>query len=234
MEIVPVLDVMAGQVVRGVGGRRHAYAPWHSPLGGAADPGRTLDALLRLWPFRAVYVADLDAIAGRPPADLAWLARPLLARWVDPGIGELGRAEAWLEANAGAHLVLGSESQRDVSCLRALRRHPRVVLSLDFRGATFLGPPELLDDPGLWPSRVVAMALERVGEALGPDFSRLAQVIGQAGGRRVYAAGGVRDVADVRALSLAAAAGALVASALHTGALGREALAEMSAGGPEG
>ena len=36
--------------------------------------------------------------------------------------------------------------------------------------------------------------------------------------------GGVRDVGDLRALAAAGAAGALVATALHSGALGRDDL----------
>ena len=43
------------------------------------------------------------------------------------------------------------------------------VLSLDFRGETFLGPQGLLDDAALWPHRVIVMTLARVGGGEGPD-----------------------------------------------------------------
>ena len=41
----------------------------------------------------------------------------------------------------------------------------------------------------------------------------------RAGKRRIYAAGGVRDRADIVALRAAGAAGVLVATALHAGTL---------------
>ena len=103
----------------------------------------------------------------------------------------------------------------------SLAADERVILSLDFRGPAFQGPPEILDDPSAWPARVIAMTLARVGSGAGPDVERLAGVRRMAPGRRVYAAGGVRDAADLAALAHAGIAGALVATALHDGRLGR-------------
>jgi uncharacterized protein related to proFAR isomerase len=93
------------------------------------------------------------------------------------------------------------------------------VLSLDFRGDGFLGPASLLNSPALWPSSVVVMCLHSVGAQAGPDFARLRRILAMAGERRVYAAGGVRDIADLVALRQIGAAGALIASALHGGAI---------------
>jgi phosphoribosylformimino-5-aminoimidazole carboxamide ribotide isomerase len=102
------------------------------------------------------------------------------------------------------------------------------VLSLDFRGDEFLGPRELLDDAGLWPDRVIVMTLARVGTGGGPDLARVNEIIGRAGARRVYAAGGVRDRDDLCALHAAGAAGALVASSLHDGAIKTGDLEEIA------
>jgi phosphoribosylformimino-5-aminoimidazole carboxamide ribotide isomerase len=58
-----------------------------------------------------------------------------------------------------------------------------------------------------------------------------------AAGRRIYAAGGVRDAADLAALARAGIAGALVATALHDGRLRRadiDALAAAPASRPGG
>jgi phosphoribosylformimino-5-aminoimidazole carboxamide ribotide isomerase len=63
------------------------------------------------------------------------------------------------------------------------------------------------------------MTLARVGSGAGPDVDRLAAVRRIASGRRIYAAGGVRDAADLAALAHAGIAGALVATALHDGRL---------------
>ena len=62
------------------------------------------------------------------------------------------------------------------------------------------------------------MTLARVGRDEGPDLKRVASVVEMAGPkRRVFAAGGVRHMDDVRALADAGASGVLVASALHAG-----------------
>ena len=89
------------------------------------------------------------------------------------------------------------------------------MLSLDFRGDAFQGPPEILAEPGLWPQRIIVMTLARVGSGAGPDLQRLAAIRSVAGEREIYAAGGVRDAADLVGLKAAGASGALIATALH-------------------
>jgi phosphoribosylformimino-5-aminoimidazole carboxamide ribotide isomerase len=72
-----------------------------------------------------------------------------------------------------------------------------------------------LADHGCWPRTVIVMMLDRVGSGLGPNLELLRAV--DAGGRDLYAAGGVRDANDLRGLAKAGIAGALVASSLHDG-----------------
>jgi HisA/HisF family protein len=229
MDVIPVLDLKSGQVVHARQGQRDAYRPIATPLSPSSAPADVLAGLLGLHPFRRLYVADLDAIEGRGDhmAVLATLARahPGLEIWVDAGVHDAEAVTA-LRA-AGLVPVLGSESQSDAALLRACRDDPRTVLSLDFRGASFLGPAEILATPALWPRRVIAMTLAAVGSGAGPDRTRLAELIGRAEGRAVYAAGGVRDAADLRALATLGAAGALVASALHAGTLGAAELVAL-------
>ena len=52
--------------------------------------------------------------------------------------------------------------------------------------------------------------------------------VSRAGGRRIYAAGGVRDRADMIALHAAGAAGVLVATALHAGTIKAGDLEEIA------
>ena len=59
------------------------------------------------------------------------------------------------------------------------------------------------------------MTLARVGSGAGPDLARLASIQSIAGGREIYAAGGVRNAADLSALTAAGVSGALAATALH-------------------
>jgi phosphoribosylformimino-5-aminoimidazole carboxamide ribotide isomerase len=220
MEVIPVIDLKGGVVVHARQGNRDAYRPIETLLSASSAPTDVVAGLLKLYPFRRLYIADLDAITGGPPhaATLLALAAqfPQLELWIDNGIANAAAATTWLDQGLG-HLVIGTESQTDTKLLQARQIRPRTILSLDFRGEAFQGPSEILHNTGLWPNRLIVMTLARVGSSSGPDLAQLKSIIARAGKRHVYAAGGVRDLSDLLALTDAGAAGALVATALHTG-----------------
>jgi phosphoribosylformimino-5-aminoimidazole carboxamide ribotide isomerase len=230
MEIIPVIDLKDGVVVHARRGERDRYRPLATPLAPSSGPVDVVRGLLSLYPFGTVYVADLDAIMRRGHNDA--VVRQLgdafagVTFWVDNGIADLPAAEQWLAAELG-HLVLGSESQTGVEAARRLAADRRVILSLDFRGDAFQGPAALLAEPEAWPQRVIAMTLARVGSGAGPDLERLRTVRTAASHRAVYAAGGVRDVDDLRALQGLGLAGVLVATALHEGRLRGTDMAQL-------
>ncbi len=224
MEVVPVIDLMGGQVVHAREGRRGEYRPIETPLARSSGPLDVVSGLLAMHPFRRLYVADLDAIGGQ--GDHRETLRAVAARfpgvelWVDGGVGTSDAAriwlnEPWLEPGQGS-LVLGSESQIETELLTSLRQDPRVVLSLDFRADEFQGPPNIWQMPALWPKRVIVMTLARVGAGHGPDLDRLTVTKRDQAAGQVYAAGGVRDLTDLNKLARIGAAGALVATSLHT------------------
>jgi len=234
--IVPVLDLKAGRVVHARAGERAQYKPIETPLAAGSEPIAVLEGLLRLAPFRRFYIADLDAIAGEGDhrAAIADLSRrhPEIELWVDAGIAT---AEAALAlAETGAVPVLGSETLATMAELAATVRRlaaARFVLSLDYRGDRFLGPAEIEANAAAWPAAVIVMTLSRIGGTSGPDFARLAAIRQRAGARRVFAAGGVRDRADLETLAAMQLAGVLVASALHDGRLDRIAIAAFGGAG---
>jgi phosphoribosylformimino-5-aminoimidazole carboxamide ribotide isomerase len=222
MDIIPVLDLRGGIVVRAHRGLRDQYRPLDSPLSPTSDPVDVMHGLYSVYPFNTFYLADLDAIMGTGNNE-AVLGRlktefPAAVLWVDNGVWDLSSARNWLDAGLG-HLVIGSESQRDMALIRCLSEHDRVVLSLDFRDQAFVGPPALLDGVASWPRRLIVMTLARVGSGAGPDLDRLCAIREIAAGRDIYAAGGVRDSADLAVLKGAGIAGALVATSLHDGRL---------------
>ena len=218
MQAIPVIDLMGGEVVRARMGDRASYRPLQSPLSPTSDPIAVVRGLLAVHPFPTLYVADLDAIQRNgdnfPALRHIRAEFPALQMWVDNGAADAAAIEALISADLGAP-VIGSESQRDSKLVAQRRDSRQVVLSLDFRGDAFQGPHEILAEPALWPQRVIVMTLARVGSGAGPDLKRLAAIRSIAGGREIYAAGGVRDTADLSALKAAGAAGALIASALH-------------------
>lgn len=235
MRIIPVIDLQGGCVVHARRGERAAYAPLRSRLADGADPVAMACALLRLHPFDALYVADLDAIQRRGDngAAIAALldALPDVALWVDTGIADLHDFLGWQAAGL-ARAVIGTECATDpalIEGLRSARNGPPPVLSLDFgTHGDLLGATDTLERPSAWPDDVIVMTLARVGSDAGPDIGRLARVLAAAAGRRVYAAGGVRGADDLETLQRLGVAGALVASSLHDGRLTAADLARIA------
>jgi phosphoribosylformimino-5-aminoimidazole carboxamide ribotide isomerase len=231
MELIPVLDLKGGVVVRARRGRRQDYRPIKTPLSPTSEPLDVLRGLLTIHPFAAAYVADLDAIAGHGDhnAVLAALrAHGAVSLWVDNGTADAGAARRFLATRLG-RLVIGSESQRDLCLMQEFADDARVALSLDFRDDRFLGPEALLVNPALWPACIIVMSLTRIGAGAGPDLDRLRTIRAAAGpDRRIYAAGGVRDVHDLTMLAQAGINGALVASCLHDGRVTKQDLAALT------
>jgi phosphoribosylformimino-5-aminoimidazole carboxamide ribotide isomerase len=235
VEIIPVIDLMGGEVVHARRGERHAYRPLNSPLCNGNQPADVVAGYLAVHPFATVYIADLDAIMGRGDsgAIIGDLQQrfPGIAFWVDNGLSSPDDCRAWLKRGLG-DLVLGSETQRDISALNALSQDvavDRIVLSLDFKNGQFLGPSALREQTELWPRRLIAMTLSRVGSDAGPDFALLDHLRAQAPGKSIFAAGGVRGGEDLVELHRRGVSGVLVASALHSGRIGEREIAAVGA-----
>jgi HisA/HisF family protein len=232
LDIVPVMDLMGGRVVRARRGERWRYRPLRSALYPDSHPVGVAEALMDLYPFARLYLADLDAIAHRGDnqraIDRIRRRYPHLELWTDCGIHD-ATALRRLYARRPQIPVLGSETLRSPAVLRPAAPTARTpVLSLDYLGPRFLGPRALLTDPGLWPPRVILMALERVGAESGPDLDRLRRLSRHTGRRAWYAAGGVRGPQDLARLHAIGATGVLVASALHDGRLDAGLLAHYA------
>lgn len=218
-EIIPVIDLLDGQVVHARRGNRQHYQPIRSSLCNGSEPLTVLQALLELYPFDQLYIADLDAIqkCNNHQAIIADIKahHPHLKIWLDAGIGCANDLNAWqkLELN----WVIGSESLSKLDDYLNLKKlcGGTHVLSLDFTAQDYQGPDELLEDSNHWPDKVIAMTLSQVGNNSGPDSQILAQLINRSNGQKIYAAGGVRHTADIRQLKEIGASGALIASALH-------------------
>ncbi|MFO0865589.1 MAG: HisA/HisF-related TIM barrel protein [Gemmataceae bacterium] len=67
MRIIPVLDLLHGQVVRGIAGQRDHYRPIVSRWTTSADPLTVAQSLRDAFGLTHFYVADLDAILQRKP-----------------------------------------------------------------------------------------------------------------------------------------------------------------------
>lgn len=228
MKIIPVIDILSGLAVAAYRGERDNYRPLRSTLCPGAEPAAVLRGYLALFPFSAVYIADLDAIQNRGGNRelIVSLARsfPELEFWLDQGGRDCATGHP-----APLHAVLGSETGITPEALAAAGHDPEPVLSLDFNRDGFMGDAALLDRPQCWPARCIAMSLHRVGSGTGPDTALLADLSARAPDRRWYAAGGIRHAGDLETLAAAGIDGALVATALHNGTLTRADLETLTA-----
>jgi HisA/HisF family protein len=230
--VIPALDLMDGNVVHAKAGPRAEYRPLASPFGQAGDPGAIARGLLAATGSSVLYIADLDAITGSGSnfelvRGLGY-ALPDVAIWVDAGFSGVGDCAFWLPL--GATLVIGSEGVKTAGDWLEIKQAfgESVVLSLDFDAEGPRGPGALFAETDLWPDRVIAMNLARVGLNQGPDIDGLGALVGRGAGRAVFAAGGVRNGSDLAALAAAGASGALVATSLHSGALTQNEIAALS------
>jgi HisA/HisF family protein len=229
--VIPALDLKNDGVVHAKAGDHRDYRPIESPFGAADDPVAIARGLLAVTRSPALYIADLDAIAGT--GDHSELVRglsdalPSTTLWIDAGFTDVADCAFWLPL--GATLVIGSESLPAVDNWREIHGAfgESVVLSLDFGSEGNRGPEPLFSDASLWPMRVIAMDLTRVGADTGPDVDRLRNVLDLADGRAVFAAGGVRNADDLTAIADLEAQGALVATALHSQAITQKEIAAL-------
>ena len=234
MEIIPVIDLLQGQVVRAERGERSRYRPIVSRLCDSCEPLAITRALLGLYPFATLYIADLDAIQGRGDhADIVEQLRrtfPQLTVWLDAGIRT---PEAWpFPHDPNIRCVIGSENLLDAAEYTQLAEQLAVntpLLSLDFNADGLIGPPALLQRPGLWPNDLICMTLAKVGSYDGPDMDRLSAFRTASPHTRLYAAGGIRSETDLEHLRNAGISGALVASALHDGRISKTDLTRLKA-----
>lgn len=235
--VVPVIDLKDGGVVharagkQARAGKRADYRPIATPFGPPHDALAIARALLGITFSPVLYIADLDSILGRGNnfelVQALSDAIPGTDLWIDAGFSNLDDCAFWLPL--GATLVIGSETIASLDEWKAMRGSfgRNLILSLDFDEQGLRGPKELMSEPDLWPDRVILMSLGRVGTETGPDLELLRKAIAGAGGRHVYVAGGIATKDDVAMVMDAGARGVLVATALHSGAIGQKEIAAL-------
>ena len=252
MQLLGVIDLMAGRAVRARGGIRERYAPVGA-IGDTAIDGDPL-ALARVYVDRfglsLLYAADLDAIGGgkMDGAVIRGLAQ-VAPLWVDAAIASADNAQRLIDLGA-ARAVVALETLTSFDALSAICAAvggERVAFSLDLRaGEPVIGVPPAGPLPafasgfgaascgtrptlsatdiaaraaGAGAEAIIVIDLARVGSAMGPDFDLLSRVRAEVPGASLFAGGGIRGAADLTRLADLGCDGALVASALHDGAL---------------
>lgn len=250
MLVLPVLDLLGGHVVRGVGGCRAAYRPLaESRLVRSSEPMAVASAFRSQLGASHLYVADLDAIEREQRATATYrsLSALGLCLWLDAGVRNAADAEAMREAGAGV-VVAGLETVASPAALQEMLAAvgaDGLCFSLDLRGGEpIVGGPAwagmsaeaiALAAADVGVRKMILLDLARVGANAGVGTQPLCRAVReQRPAVMVIAGGGVRSVEDLLALRDAGASAALVATALHDGRIGRAEIAQLAEPEPHG
>ncbi len=234
MEIIPAIDLRAGQVVRLSAGdfaRQTTYA---------ADP-LAVAQRFEAAGVRRLHLVDLDGARAGRPVNLAVLETLARHTALDIDFGGGVQAEDVAEAvfSAGArHLTAGSLAVRDPATVRAwLTRWgaDKIFLGADFRGAHLL--------IGAWAEQsertlvgfvadylaagghtFICTDVSKDGLLQGPGLAVYKDLRAQFPAARFIASGGVTTVADLEALADAGLHGAIIGKALYENTIALEDL----------
>ncbi|MEZ6132063.1 MAG: HisA/HisF-related TIM barrel protein [Planctomycetaceae bacterium] len=237
MDIIPVLDLLHGRVVRGVAGERHRYRALSSDLAATPDASVVFNSLRQTFGFHRFYIADLDAIQFQTlnRCILAELAEPDVSLMVDRGVRNSGDVEELLDLGV-ADVVVALETLPDAGSAAMLLRQfgsERLVLSLDLRDGELntaceewresspLLVAEQLHQIGF--RRFIVLDVAAVGTGQGPPTVPLCESLRRTlAGVTLMTGGGIRGMDDLETLRASGIDAALVASALHDGRLTAE------------
>lgn len=227
MQIIPVIDLLNGAAVHAQQGQRQHYQPIKSQLTHSSKPLDIVAALLEVYPFTQLYIADLNAIQklGDNFSVICAIAQkfPQLKLWIDAGIHSTPLI-------AHSSVVLGSENFSAIETYLSHKNQQKdnFVLSLDFMPHGYQGPAELLANSQYWPQNVIVMSLQNVGANQGADAHLMQKIMALAAEKNVYAAGGIRDAEDLIALKNMGIHGALITTALHQKQLSTDEIKSLS------
>jgi phosphoribosylformimino-5-aminoimidazole carboxamide ribotide isomerase len=235
--VLGVLDLLRGRAVHARGGARERYQPVVKGIGSPIPAGDALAlaaAYLGELGADELYVADLDAILGGQVqhdlvSKLTVLGAPV---WLDAGTRSATEA-VHAHALGVSRVVVGLETLPSYEALDEICRaanRKQVAFSLDLRHGQPLvsGDSEMAGhDAAVIAARaarsgvgaIIVLDLARVGTGSGVDLDLIARVRDAAPQVMLLIGGGVRGAEDLARLKQAGCDGALVASALLSGAL---------------
>ena len=243
--LIPVLDILNGQVVHAIAGRRHEYRPLESKLVQSTDPQTVAEALLYATGAEDLYIADLNAIQGnaQPSEKLEKLLESTMEPvWLDGGFGSKRRLSslprlphshlcpivAFETCGTPESLAFSPEEPGDVGRFSP-SRHKCVGFSIDLRAG------ELIGDWQAWRLRdsrdalglarevirrgyqhLIVLDLARVGMGNGCGTQDLLRAIRTEFPEiELIAGGGVKSWEDIDHLGECGVDAVLVASSLH-------------------
>ena len=235
MRVIGVLDLSGGLAVHAQGGARAHYGPVRTLAGVSVKPGDSR-AIARWYletlGLQEMYIADLDALRGRPPQ------RPLTKTlsslganvWLDAAIATAASARDAVDDGV-RRVVVGLETLPSFAVLREIcdavgagntafsldlrQGEPIVARGALHRGQTVEHLASAAAEAGA--GAVIVLDLARVGMRRGVDVDLLRRIRAAVPNTELVVAGGVRGLSDLAAAAAAGCDAALVATALYDG-----------------
>jgi phosphoribosylformimino-5-aminoimidazole carboxamide ribotide isomerase len=227
LKVVPVADIKDGLVVWAKMGLRENYKPLESWLCPSSNLLTFISNLKKLG-FKEIYLADLDAIAGKPKRFKFYREISSLIRLIlDCGIEKINEIKECLKV--GVHkVVLATEVMSNLELAKEAAEkfnlEENIALSLDLKNGLVLSRSrelsslnpldclKLFSKIGFKECLIIDVA--RVGSFKGLDLTFLEKAKKETS-LRVFAGGGVKSLMDILSLKRIGVDGVLIASALH-------------------
>ncbi len=238
MRVIPVIDLLDEVVVHGVGRDREKYEPIESVLTDSVEPLSVASEFEDIG-FDELYIADLNSIQDN--GNNVELIDQITSKtdldvMVDAGFRGSQDIEPYVESGID-RVILATETLDSLAVVEEVRGKYglKIVASVDVRGREIVAQsselqrpfPELIrefEENGA--SEMILLNLEKVGSSAGPDTELVKRGLRHVD-IPVFAGGGVRNVRDLIDLREIGGAGALVATALHSGSISVEDLDEL-------
>jgi phosphoribosylformimino-5-aminoimidazole carboxamide ribotide isomerase len=244
MRLIPVIDLLDGQVVHAIKGERKHYRPVQSILCDASDPISIARAFRDRLGLNEIYIADLSALLSSGQNNHREIIATLAEKeginiLLDAGTSNAEEALAWLKLGV-RKVIVGSETLRTEASLEEMPTSldpDRLIFSLDFRAGkimsqctalTLMPPLEVLAllHSSAW-KEVILLDLRRVGSGEGADRSIAAKVRSNLPDLKLLIGGGIANSEELFELESMGISGVLAATALHQGIITAEHISSL-------
>ena len=238
--VIPVLDLMIGQVVLAKAGNRDEYRPVETPLTFSSQPMEVAKAMFNQTCCDWLYLADIDSFAGASPNWNVYneLLNHGFGLWIDANWMIDDRFEQIhekIESPERLEIILSSETLTSLDQFskfgQLIEKGIQPIFSLDRKsGQTITQPGELSELTPIDLAQeaykhgvrsLIVLDLDSVGTmkgvpskdvGVGPLIQEIKQEMDDI---RIISGGGIREVGDVKSLLEAGCQHVLVASAIH-------------------
>lgn len=233
--VLPVIDLMNGQVVHARGGVRSQYQPLSSVwCDEASNPVILTQSLGHQLGISEYYLADLDALEGTKPqhAVINQLVNAGCQLWLDAGVQTVDEIRYWHRIGI-QHVIVASESVTDWAMVLEVFhgfKAGQAVFSLDLVHGKLRARQGVFpsDDPRALVQQLVAngcthlivLDTSAAGSGQGPVALDLCRQISRHYPQlQLISGGGIRHQADVQAMLDHGVSRVLVSTWLHQGCL---------------